>query len=155
MPSQCHLDLNLEFVGAATAYTAQPQLILWCKPIFTSNPTELGKVMLRLELSWGCDNNILLLKNFLHHQTNLNHTYQTKPNQTKPGLYAPIFMFRCIATPNSSVDLSFAIPMPPEPKFRVTRRSHSLFSRSHSLFLRSHSLYCAATAYPVQTHFQV
>ena len=27
-----------------------------CKPIFVSNPTELGKVMLWLELSWGCDN---------------------------------------------------------------------------------------------------
>ena len=34
----------------------QPELILWIKPIFVSNPTELGKVMLRLELSWGCDN---------------------------------------------------------------------------------------------------
>ena len=148
MSSQCHLDLDLEFLGAATAYCraatayyraatayiAQPQLIL-CKPIFRSNPTELGKVMLRLELSWGCDNNILLLKNFLHHQTNLNHTYQTKPNQTKPGLFVPIFMFRCIATPNSSVDLSFAIPIPARPKFRVCRRSHSL--------------YRAATAYPV------
>ena len=107
--------------------------------------------MLRLELSWGCDNTILLLKDFLHHQTKLNHTYQTKPNKTKPGLFAPIFMFRCIAiaTPNSSVDLSFAIPMTPGPRFRVPRRSHSLFSHSHSLFLRSHSLYCAATAYPV------
>ena len=142
------------YYRAATAYIAQPQLIL-CKPIFRSNPTELGKVMLRLELSWGCDNNILLLKNFLHHQTNLNHTYQTKPNQTKPGLFAPIFMFRCIATPNSSVDLSFVIPMPPGPGFRVPRRSHSLLSRSHSLLPRSHSLYRAATAYPVQTHFQV
>ena len=35
----------------------QPELILWCKHIFMSNSTELlGKVMLRLGLSWGCDN---------------------------------------------------------------------------------------------------
>ena len=61
----------------------QPELILWCKPIFVSNPTELGKVMLWLELSWGCDNNILLQRNFLLHQTNFNHTNQTKPNQAQ------------------------------------------------------------------------
>ena len=49
------LELNLELVGAATAYfgaataysgaatayAAQPQLILWIKPIFMSNPTKV------------------------------------------------------------------------------------------------------------------
>ena len=34
----------------------QPELIMWCKHIFMSNPTELGKAMLRLELSWDFDN---------------------------------------------------------------------------------------------------
>ena len=49
------LELNLEFLGAvtayfaaatayssaATAYAAQPQLTLWCKPIIRSNPTKV------------------------------------------------------------------------------------------------------------------
>jgi len=99
----------------------QPELILWCKPIFVSNPTELGKVRLRLELSWGCDNNILLLKNFILHQTNLNYNQtkgnQTIPNQIEPGLFGPIFILKCIVTPNKSADLSSAIPMLPGHRF--------------------------------------
>ena len=58
------LKLNLELVGAATAYfgaataysgaatayAAQPQLILWTKPIFMSNPTQVeGSVEVRIE----------------------------------------------------------------------------------------------------------
>ena len=35
--------------------SVQPQLILWCKPIIESNPTEVEGSE-RLELSWGCDN---------------------------------------------------------------------------------------------------
>ena len=42
------LHFNLEFLGAATAYfcaatayAAEPQLILRCKPIIISNPTEV------------------------------------------------------------------------------------------------------------------
>ena len=32
-----------------------------CKPIFVSNLTELGKVMLWLELRWGCDNIVVVV----------------------------------------------------------------------------------------------
>ena len=56
-PSQCFLDMDFEFaVEQPELILEQPELILWCKSIFKSNPTELGKVRLRLELSWGCDN---------------------------------------------------------------------------------------------------
>ena len=59
------LDFNLEFLGAATAYfraatayagaatvyAAQPQLILWTKPIFVSNLTQVeGFVEVGVEL---------------------------------------------------------------------------------------------------------
>ena len=84
-----------------------------------SNPIEQGKVMLRLEFSLGCDNDIPLLKNYLLHQENINHTNQTKPNQIKPGLFAPISILKCIVTPNKSADLSSAIPKLPRPKLRV------------------------------------
>ena len=51
--------MDFEFVVEQPELTLeQPELILWCKPIFVSNPIEIGKVRLRLELSWGCDNKI-------------------------------------------------------------------------------------------------
>ena len=51
-PSQSFLDLNLEFVlSSLSLYSEQPELTL-----FLSNPTELEKVILRLESSGGCDN---------------------------------------------------------------------------------------------------
>ena len=43
------LDIIVEFL------VEQAELILWCNPISVSNPTELGKVMFRLELTWGWD----------------------------------------------------------------------------------------------------
>ena len=49
-------DYTEETTKQTNVFDEQPELILWCKPIFMYNPTELGKVRLRLELSWGCDN---------------------------------------------------------------------------------------------------
>ena len=96
--------------------------------------------MLRLDLSWGCDNNILLLKNFILHQTNLNYNQtkgnQTIPNQIEPGLFGPIFILKCIVTPNKSADLSSAIPKLPRPKLRVCVEQPEL-------------IWWAAWAYPV------
>ena len=34
------------------------------RPIFVSNPTEVKVGLVRLELSWGCDNNVLRIKTF-------------------------------------------------------------------------------------------
>ena len=42
-----------------------------------------------------------------------------KPNQTEPGVFAPIFILKCIVTPNKSADLSSAIPMLPRHGFWV------------------------------------
>ena len=49
-------------VSSLSLYGEQPELILWIKPIFASNPTELGKVMERLELRWDCDKSEINIK---------------------------------------------------------------------------------------------
>ena len=91
------LHFNFEFLGAATAYfnaatayfneataysgtvrtyAAQPQLILWTKPIFVLNQIQVeGSFEAGVELVLGqyssSDN--------IEHST--NHTKETKPNQ--------------------------------------------------------------------------
>ena len=98
-PSQSFLDLNLEFVWSSLSlFGEEPELILWYKPIFVANPTELGKVMFRLELSWGYDNTLLLIK------SNILQTIPSQPNQTKPNsdVFGPINIQECIVTSTKS-----------------------------------------------------
>ena len=59
----------------------RPELILWTKTIFMLNPTELGEVMLRLELSWDCDNLLRLDLNLTNHRSVYSNLNIIVPNQ--------------------------------------------------------------------------
>ena len=53
---------------------------------------------MRLELSWGCDNTLLLIK------SNILQTIPSQPNQTKPNsdVFGPINIQECIVTSTKS-----------------------------------------------------
>ena len=96
-----------------------PEIIWWwwCKPIFVSNPTEVKVGLVRLELSWGCDNIIQMLEiTSILKPCQANQTKPAKPNKAKFKVtFAPIFILTCIVTPKNSTYLSLGIVILPRP----------------------------------------
>ena len=68
--------------------------------------TELGK---------SCNNIIFMIEN-RKHLILIQHTKQTKPNQTGPRItFAPILFLTCIVTLKNSPNLSLGIVILPRP----------------------------------------
>ena len=82
---QCNICLNLilSLCGGSTAYMVRFHSLYCANPFSCKTQLKLGQFELRLKLSWGCDNTILMIYNDLGYPT--KKTIPTKPNQTKPN----------------------------------------------------------------------